>query len=498
MQIALYRKYRPQTFAEVVGQEPIRLALQNQIASGHVGHAYLLAGPKGTGKTTVARIIAKAVNCLDPKNGAPCNDCVNCKAADAGSFLDLIEIDAASNNGVENVRELVANIYLAPSQGKYKVYIVDEAHMLSKPAFNALLKTLEEPPSHVIFILATTEPDKLLPTIVSRCQRFDFRPVTNQQMIGQLTMVADSESVKISPDVIALIAEQSGGGVRDGLSLLERVMALGNDVTVESLRQWFGWVTMDEVAGLMNQIVAGQTKEVLARVDEYVYGGIDMLRLSAMWLQTLRAILAAQLGNLPILGLADSTKASIEALAKRLTREDLAWWLAEAMVLPREIKGAVVPVVPVELMIVRAAARFGADEQPMAKGSNTGDQVLASKAADTVEEPAEAPAVSLAQKGPSQPFEWSKFVGEVRKVKPTFAGTLDTAVWELHDGELQIKFARKFHYEVAIQSANRLLLNQTLENGGWDLKLDLAIDEQAALAHAEVDPAMVGEIFGEA
>ena len=221
---ALYRKFRPKTFSEVVGQEHITQTLKNQIKSGRVGHAYLLTGGRGTGKTSTAKILARAINCLNPKDGEPCNECELCKANLEGTLTDVIEMDAASNNSVEDIRSIKEKMNFLPTVAKYRVYIIDEVHMLSTGAFNALLKTLEEPPEHVKFILATTEPQKLLTTILSRCQRFDFKKISNEDLIKRMKVVCEESGIQITETALNLIATLSEGAARDALSILERCL----------------------------------------------------------------------------------------------------------------------------------------------------------------------------------------------------------------------------------------------------------------------------------
>ena len=221
---ALYRKFRPKTFSEVVGQEHVTQTLKNQIKSGRVGHAYLLTGGRGTGKTSTAKILARAINCLNPQDGEPCNECEICKANLEGTLTDVIEMDAASNNSVEDIRSIKEKINFLPTLAKYRVYIIDEVHMLSTGAFNALLKTLEEPPEHVKFILATTEPQKLLATILSRCQRFDFKKISNEDLIKRMKVVCEESGIQITEPALNIIATLSEGAARDALSILERCL----------------------------------------------------------------------------------------------------------------------------------------------------------------------------------------------------------------------------------------------------------------------------------
>ena len=225
MYLALYRKYRPKTFDDVVSQEHITKTLRNQISGGKTAHAYLFTGSRGTGKTTCAKIFAKAVNCQNPKNGEPCLECDACRGIEDGSVTDVVEIDAASNNGVENIRELRETAFFTPTFAKYRVYIIDEVHMLSVAAFNALLKIMEEPPSHVKFILATTEVHKVPITVISRCQRFDFKRIKDEDIAKRLKFIAEKENVKLTDDASSVIARLADGAMRDGIALVDRILA---------------------------------------------------------------------------------------------------------------------------------------------------------------------------------------------------------------------------------------------------------------------------------
>ena len=291
---ALYRTYRPSTFDEVAGQEHIVKTLKNALATGKLAHAYLFAGPRGTGKTTMAKLLAKALNC-DEGIGCQCNECKNCKAIIDGTHPDVIELDAASNNGVDEIRELIDKVKYGTILGRYKVYIIDEVHMLSTGAFNALLKTLEEPPEHVIFILATTEPHKTLPTILSRCQRYDFTKLSDEDIKNRLRSVLEKEGIAYNEDAIKIIVSLADGGMRDALSILDQVLAYsGNKLEVQDILDIFALESKEEKIGLLNSIINKNVSDVLARVNRYISMGTDIKRLTDDLLLILKDILIYQ------------------------------------------------------------------------------------------------------------------------------------------------------------------------------------------------------------
>lgn len=277
---ALYRKYRPQTFDEVVGQKHIIQTLKNAIVQDRIAHAYLFCGPRGTGKTSIAKIFAKMLNCED-KEHAPCGECLNCQMVQNVSHPDIIEIDAASNNGVDEVRDLIDRVKYAPMQGTYKIYIIDEVHMMTTGAFNALLKTIEEPPAHVVFILATTEPNKVIPTIISRCQRFDFNKVSLQDLITRLQIVCRSEKIDIDEEAVYLIAQLSDGGMRDALSILDQCTAFcTSNISIDDVRQIYGVMTTEELGTLFYDLYKGNTEALIRTLNDAEASGMDLKRLT--------------------------------------------------------------------------------------------------------------------------------------------------------------------------------------------------------------------------
>ena len=285
---ALYRKYRPTNFDEVVGQTHIIQTLKNAIIQNRIAHAYLFCGPRGTGKTSIAKIFAKTLNCTNSQD-APCGVCENCKMAANGSHPDIIEIDAASNNGVDEVRNLIDKVKYAPMQGKYKIYIIDEVHMMTSGAFNALLKTIEEPPAHVIFIFATTEPNKVLPTIISRCQRFDFNKVSMHDIKYRLSIVCKNEGIEIDENGLTLIAQLADGGMRDALSILDQCVAYcSSHIDVNDIRKIYGVVTSEDIGKLFYSVYKKDVDSFVKDIQKYSDMGMDIKRLTADFIHMLK------------------------------------------------------------------------------------------------------------------------------------------------------------------------------------------------------------------
>ena len=292
---ALYLKWRPQTFDDIIGQEHIVQTLRYALRSGHIHHAYLLAGPRGTGKTTTARLIAKAVNCRAEPEARPCNECEICTAINEGRLMDLVEIDAASNTGVDNIRDLLEKVEFRPTQAEYKVYVIDEVHMLSTAAFNALLKTLEEPPEHVIFVLATTEVHRIPETILSRCQRFEFRRIPLQAIADRLARIAESESIEIEPEAVDLIARTATGSMRDAISLFDQ-MAAGGSISADYVRLMLGAERREVVRTLLRAWLDRDMRQGLEVINRAVDGGADPRQLARQAADFMRGLLVTRLG----------------------------------------------------------------------------------------------------------------------------------------------------------------------------------------------------------
>ncbi len=356
----LYRKWRPQRFEEIIGQEHVTRTLQRALIAGRIAHAYLFAGPRGTGKTTTARILAKAVNCTgDPgPAGRPCNICPSCLAINEGRAVDLIEIDAASNRGIDEIRDLRERVRFAPAEFRYKVYIVDEVHMLTPEAFNALLKTLEEPPEHVIFILATTEPQRIPPTVLSRCQRFDFRRVRVADVVRRLETIAQAEGLRATREALELIARSATGSVRDAESLLDQLLVYGREgmLDVAEVQAVLGVRGSEQVARLVDALVARDLPQGLRLVQELADEGVDLRQFNRELVGYLRDLLylAVTQGAAEHLDVAREVLDGMRAQVQRTNVTDLAAWLRRFSQLDAELRAGWYGQLPLELAVVES------------------------------------------------------------------------------------------------------------------------------------------------
>lgn len=327
MHQALYRKWRPRSFDEVYGQEHITSILKYEVANNKFSHAYLFCGSRGTGKTSCAKILAKAVNCLDPQNGSPCGKCSACMAIDAGATTDVLEMDAASNNGVDNIRDIRDEVVYSPSNLKYRVYIIDEVHMLSASAFNALLKTLEEPPAHVVFILATTELHKLPATIISRCQRFDFRRITTEVLKDHLLRIANAEGIELEESAAVLLAKQAQGGMRDAISLLDLCAGSREKIDEEIVNSTVGKIGRESLISVVRAVLDRDYETIFAAIDSVVSSSRDV---TVFWQDLISVyrdllIVKSSSSSSAYLDLTDSETAALSSLAKDFTIEKLSY-----------------------------------------------------------------------------------------------------------------------------------------------------------------------------
>lgn len=366
MSLVLYRKYRPQTFAEVIGQEHIVQTLTNAISSGIISHAYLFSGPRGSGKTTVARLLAKSLNCQNRKAGEfePCNKCSSCLEIMENRAVDLLEIDAASHRGIDEIRELIEGIKFSPTKSKYKVFIIDESHQLTKEAANALLKTLEEPPSHAIFILATTEIHKMIPTIISRCQRFDFRKLTVAEIVKKLEMICQKEKVKIEKEALELIAINATGAFRDAESLLDQVLtfqtASGKEIKTEDIKDLLGLVEIELVSQFTDFIVQKKASDAVAFLNDLIEKGMDLQEFAKSSINYLRQALILKISGVndfknPIItGLTKEEFQKLQTQAATFKEEELQKILNLFLEAENKMKYSPIPQLPLELAIIES------------------------------------------------------------------------------------------------------------------------------------------------
>jgi DNA polymerase-3 subunit gamma/tau len=363
MSQVLYRKYRPQVFSDFVGQEHVVKTVANALAGGMVSHAYLFCGPRGTGKTTLARLLAKSINCINRKPGQfePCNKCDSCVEIMQGKSMDLMEIDAASHRGIDEIRELKEGIKFAPTKSKYKVFIIDESHQLTKEAANALLKTLEEPPSHAIFILATTEIHKMIATIISRCQRFDFRKLTVPEISKQLQKICDKEKVKIEKSALELIAINATGSIRDSESLLDQIFTLktasDKEITVDDVKGLLGLVEIETVSKLTDFISQKQIPQAIEFLNEIADKGTDLQEFSKAIINYFRQILILKItggGSQILTGLTKEELQRMGEQAAKFKEEDLQKIINLFLEAENKMRYSPIPQLPLELAIMES------------------------------------------------------------------------------------------------------------------------------------------------
>ena len=463
MSQALYRKWRPQTWDAVIGQQHVVQTLRNALAADHIAHAYLFAGPRGTGKTTTARLLAKAVNCLDEDLAKrPCGKCDYCQAVNQGRFLDLIEIDAASNTSVEDVRDLRDKINFSPNQGRYKVYIIDEVHMLSTAAFNALLKTLEEPPSHAIFVLATTEVHKIPATVLSRCQRHEFRRIPVTDIVASLKEMSKSEKIKVKDDALTLIARQSTGALRDAISLLDQLASTGKTITLEQVQEVLGTAASSAVLELAEALVERKADVGLDRIHAALDAGSDPRQFARQVVDYLRDLLLVRMGG------AAQVDATAE-LRSQMARHAQSFAPAELLRIIRvfnsaavEARGAWQPSLPLELAFIEALeapqpAPSGSSENPPpgpahSSGAAPGKKSAPAQPAEAAARPVAPPAITTQppvapttektaapdadqQSTKNLDAAWQQVVSQVRQASPNTYGLLKSCMSHYMRGE---------------------------------------------------------------
>lgn len=518
---SLYRKWRSQSFDDIIGQDHVVRTLRNAIRHDRVAHAYLFSGPRGTGKTSTARILAKAVNCLDLQDGGPCTRCAMCLSIGQGKSPDVIEIDGASNNSIDDIRVLRERAAFAPSEGRFKVYIIDEVHRLSGNAFDGLLKTLEEPPLHVLFVFASTEPHKLPATILSRCQRFDFHKIDRKDTIQRLKQVAAEENLELDPEALVLIAQRSAGSLRDALGILDQVRAFaGEHIDAEQVRESTGLGRPSTVAELTDHILAGSTGEALRLVHDAVSQGVDPRSLSRQLIEYWRALLLETSGAKSEADLDPALEEAAERHTRRLEREQVVIVLRALTEQVIEPRLSVAPQLPLELAVIQSILELGRQARPaeeaqspasnrLTEGSKRGSGTATKFEPTDVERIPEGsvdPAPSLSKEPPAPgprairedrdvgdegtaaklsvgrtheapeqrdiaPAEtdtnlaeaWPQVLESVRRRSPKLQALLrDARLMEWDQGEVTLGFAYQFHREQVDQPESRRVVEQVI------------------------------------
>ncbi|MEW6388629.1 MAG: DNA polymerase III subunit gamma/tau [Thermodesulfobacteriota bacterium] len=492
MYLVLARKWRPQTFEEVVGQEPITRTLQNALAQGRIAHAFLFSGPRGVGKTSVARILAKALNCVQGVGPHPCNQCQVCQEITHGSALDVLEIDGASNRGIDEVRDLREKIKYLPTQGQYKVYIIDEVHMLTKEAFNALLKTLEEPPAHAVFILATTEPHKVPVTILSRCQRYDFRRIPTAMIQEQLEKLVEQEGWQIDAEGLALLAREAEGSLRDAQGFLDQVVTFGGDaVSAPEIARILGVTERGALLNALQAVLTGQGPALLELIDDLYNQGHDLKRFYQDLVQYARHLLLAGL-HPETRHLAEVADAEWETLS-RLAREAPALHLHNLLSVllngEEELKRAPQPRLALEVLLLKlihlepvvplaewlkrlAALEHRLEKYPAVLSEAPSPLSLKPETAPPPGPPPVDPATAPVEEDPAQ--KWQAFLSYVQKKEggPLFGKLSRCRLKGITDNSLQVATGRSWHLAGAKQEARLKELVRAFFGPQYSLKLE--------------------------
>lgn len=489
--MVLYRKYRPQKFADIVGQEHIKVTLANALATKKFGHGYLFAGPKGSGKTTIARILAKALNCTGRKLGKdsfePCNKCVSCKEVTTGKALDLIEIDAASNRGIDEIRVLREKIRFSPTSSTYKIYIIDEVHMLTREAFNALLKTLEEPPSHAIFLMATTEPQKILPTILSRVQRFDFHKATLEEITKLLEKIIKAEEIKIDEEAVKLLAQLSFGSYRDSLSLLEQISSVrqtsASKITLEQVQQILGLAQEKSIFDFIGNLAERNRHKLFEILSKLYFQGVEMENFTIKLIELLRKIALYKLGENQLYDLTKDQKEMVINFSEKFEIGDLMGLIEKlANVLP-QVKSANLPTLPLEMIVFELTQDV--KEKTQVELETQEPKIIPKEAKaseDKTTEIKESKPAKINYKVGSHDF-WPQVITESRSHNHHLAALLRDAALAKSDAEtITLAFKFKFHADVISGKKNTQLIEEMIRKiTGKNYQLVCIVDPELVI-----------------
>ncbi len=464
--LVLYRKYRPKTFGQVVNQEHIKKTLANAVINSRVGHAYLFVGPRGVGKTTLARIFARAVNCPNKKGAEPCNNCEICTPFFNGTSLDLLEIDAASHTGVDNIRELIEHLQFAPSQAAYKVIIVDEVHMLSKGAFNALLKSLEEPPAHAIFILATTEINKVPATIISRTQRFDFKKVSIADLNKLLKFVCDDNKAAITPEALLMVAAAADGSFRDGLSLLDQVINfVGGDITEQLVEEVLGLTGISTTSEFLGLLMSGSGKDALDFIANLAFSGKDLYQFERDFLEYLRKVLLVKVGAKAEFGFSAEILARLQAQASNLDLPRLMKIIGIFQKAENEMKWTTIQSLPLEVAAVEASSlTTSASNHTISTEAKRSREIP--EQSDLSTRPVEAGHAGSGSENLNLILShWPQILDKIKDYNHSLISSLKLSVPAAVEGnELILNFPYKFHKDAIDARKNRIIVDQVIED----------------------------------
>ncbi len=468
----LYLKYRSQKFGELVGQDAIAQTLKNAVGQSRVAHAYLFSGVRGTGKTSTARILAKAINCLDLQGAEPCGVCANCVEIGSGAAVDLIEIDAASNRGIDEIRDLRERVKYLPAVLKVKVYIIDEAHMLTTEAFNALLKTLEEPPAHVIFVLATTEPHKIPLTVASRCQRFDFRRIETGAIAARLAMIVDQEKVRVDPQSLALLARLARGSMRDGITVLDQLISQGGEeLTVQKTHELLGLADPDTLVRMLASITEGDAAQTLGQLQTFYDAGGDVRQLVRGLLGAIREAALLSVGFQDQEGFGGAPSATLEKIGRAAGRNALLnLWKGLMEMEPELRKGA-------DARLLLEVTLLQNMSQPVPLAVTPASATTEAAGGERVIEPAMAPAEAAA----GADARWDALKN--RLPKPVASLLMDARLAAVRDGLVRVEFRYPAHAELMQKASNRdILLAAVHDIFGPDARLELVAADKPVAA----------------